>query len=169
MVTREHRTRAAALLRIIAAYDGREYDDFIVTAFATGVAKYEHIPDADWQAAITDWYLTPGVRRITVGDLCAAAVKTYRTRTKADTIGELGLLYRLAPVVFIGGSLIRHGGQNPIEAAKLGAAILHGPNVANFAEIYRALDSVRGAGLDMNIIASHGCDAICHALRRLYP
>jgi 3-deoxy-D-manno-octulosonic-acid transferase len=65
----------------------------------------------------------------------------------ADTIGELGLLYRLAPVVFIGGSLIRHGGQNPIEAAKLGAAILHGPNVANFAEIYRALDSVRGAGL----------------------
>jgi 3-deoxy-D-manno-octulosonic-acid transferase len=65
----------------------------------------------------------------------------------ADTIGELGLLYRLAPVVFIGGSLVRHGGQNPIEAAKLGAAILHGPNVANFAEIYRALDAVRGAGL----------------------
>lgn len=89
MVTREHRTRAAALLRIIAAYDGREYDDFIVTAFATGIAKYEHIPDTDWQAAITDWYLTPGVRRITVGDLCAAAVKTYRVRTKADTIGEL--------------------------------------------------------------------------------
>jgi 3-deoxy-D-manno-octulosonic-acid transferase len=65
----------------------------------------------------------------------------------ADTIGELGLLYRLAPVVFIGGSLVRHGGQNPIEAAKLGAAILHGPNVMNFAEISRALDAVRGAGL----------------------
>ncbi len=65
----------------------------------------------------------------------------------ADTIGELGLLYRLAPIVFIGGSLVRHGGQNPIEAAKLGAAILHGPNVANFAEIYRALDTVHGAGL----------------------
>jgi 3-deoxy-D-manno-octulosonic-acid transferase len=65
----------------------------------------------------------------------------------ADTIGELGLLYRLAPIVFIGGSLVRHGGQNPIEAAKLGAAILHGPNVANFAEIYRALDAVHGAGL----------------------
>jgi 3-deoxy-D-manno-octulosonic-acid transferase len=65
----------------------------------------------------------------------------------ADTIGELGLLYRLAPIVFIGGSLVRHGGQNPIEAAKLGAAILHGPNVGNFAEIYRALDAVHGAGL----------------------
>jgi 3-deoxy-D-manno-octulosonic-acid transferase len=65
----------------------------------------------------------------------------------ADTIGELGLMYRLAPIVFIGGSLVRHGGQNPIEAAKLGAAILHGPNVSNFAEIYRALDAVNGAAL----------------------
>src|SRR5437763_5018634 len=63
----------------------------------------------------------------------------------ADTIGELGLLYRLAPMVFIGGSLVRHGGQNPIEAAKLGAAILHGPHVWNFAEIYAALDEARGA------------------------
>src|SRR5437899_1762088 len=60
-------------------------------------------------------------------------------------MGELGLLYRLAPIVFIGGSLVRHGGQNPIEAAKLGAAILHGPHVWNFAEIYSALDAARGA------------------------
>jgi len=65
----------------------------------------------------------------------------------ADTIGELGLLYRLASIVFIGGSLVRHGGQNPIEAAKLGAAILHGPYVANFSDIYAALDNVHGAGL----------------------
>lgn len=63
----------------------------------------------------------------------------------ADTLGELGLLYRLAPVVFIGGSLVPHGGQNPIEAAKLGAAIVHGPHVANFAEIYAALDAAYGA------------------------
>ena len=39
----------------------------------------------------------------------------------ADTIGELGLFYRLAPIVFMGGSLVPHGGQNPIEPAKLGA------------------------------------------------
>ncbi len=65
----------------------------------------------------------------------------------ADTIGELGLIYRLAPIVFIGGSLVAHGGQNPIEAAKLGAAILHGPHVWNFAEIYAALDAARGAEL----------------------
>ncbi len=63
----------------------------------------------------------------------------------ADTVGELGLIYRLAPLVFIGGSLVKHGGQNPIEAAKLGAAILHGPHVWNFAEIYAALDDAHGA------------------------
>ena len=63
----------------------------------------------------------------------------------ADTIGELGLMYRIAPIVFMGGSLVRHGGQNPIEAAKLGAAILHGPHVWNFADIYAALDTARGA------------------------
>jgi 3-deoxy-D-manno-octulosonic-acid transferase len=65
----------------------------------------------------------------------------------ADTMGELGLIYRLAPVVFIGGSLVKRGGQNPIEAAKLGAAILHGPHVYNFAEIYDALDAAHGAAL----------------------
>jgi 3-deoxy-D-manno-octulosonic-acid transferase len=63
----------------------------------------------------------------------------------ADTVGELGLIYRLAPIVFIGGSLVPHGGQNPIEAAKLGAAILHGPHVGNFSDIYSALDRARGA------------------------
>lgn len=63
----------------------------------------------------------------------------------ADTLGELGLIYRIAPIVFIGGSLVGHGGQNPIEAAKLGAAIVHGPHVWNFAEIYSALDAAGGA------------------------
>ena len=65
----------------------------------------------------------------------------------ADTMGELGLLYRVAPLVFVGGSLVPHGGQNPIEAAKLGTAILHGPHVWNFAEIYAALDNAHGAEL----------------------
>lgn len=63
----------------------------------------------------------------------------------ADTLGELGLIYRLAPIVFVGGSLASHGGQNPIEPIKLGAAILHGPHVWNFAEIYAALDQSHGA------------------------
>jgi len=50
----------------------------------------------------------------------------------ADTLGELGLFYRFAPIVFMGGSLVEHGGQNPIEAVKLGASIVHGPHVFNF-------------------------------------
>jgi 3-deoxy-D-manno-octulosonic-acid transferase len=65
----------------------------------------------------------------------------------ANTLGELGLVYRISPIVFVGGSLIRHGGQNPIEAAKLGVAIVHGPHVWNFAAIYAALDESGGAEL----------------------
>ena len=65
----------------------------------------------------------------------------------ADTLGETGLIYRVAPIVFMGGSLVEHGGQNPIEAAKLGAAILHGPHVWNFREIYSVLDRAGGAEL----------------------
>lgn len=65
----------------------------------------------------------------------------------ADTLGELGLMYGLAPVAFMGGSLARHGGQNPIEAVRLGAGIIHGPHVWNFADIYAALDAARGAEL----------------------
>jgi 3-deoxy-D-manno-octulosonic-acid transferase len=63
----------------------------------------------------------------------------------ADTMGELGLFYRLAPIVFMGGSLIEHGGQNPIEAVKLGAAIVHGPHIFNFTDVYKALDGAGGA------------------------
>jgi 3-deoxy-D-manno-octulosonic-acid transferase len=62
-----------------------------------------------------------------------------------DTIGELGLFYRLAHVAFVGGSLVEHGGQNPIEPAKLGVPILHGPHIGNFADIYQALDDAQGA------------------------
>jgi len=63
----------------------------------------------------------------------------------ADTMGELGLFYRLAPIVFMGGSLVEHGGQNPVEAIKLGAAIVHGPHVFNFTDVYAALDKAGGA------------------------
>ena len=68
----------------------------------------------------------------------------------ADTLGELGLIYRLAPIVFMGGSLASHGGQNPIEPIRLGAAVLHGPHVWNFAEIYATLDAAHGAELVSN-------------------
>lgn len=63
----------------------------------------------------------------------------------ADTLGELGVLYRLAPVVCMGGSFIRHGGQNPVEPAQLGCAVLYGPHMWNFAEITAALEAAGGA------------------------
>jgi 3-deoxy-D-manno-octulosonic-acid transferase len=51
----------------------------------------------------------------------------------------------MGPIVFMGGSLIPHGGQNPIEAIKFGAAIVHGPHVSNFADTYEELDRDGGA------------------------
>ena len=63
----------------------------------------------------------------------------------ADTMGELGLFCRLGTAVFVGKSLVAGGGgQNPIEPAKLGNAILHGPHVANFTDVYAALDASGG-------------------------
>jgi 3-deoxy-D-manno-octulosonic-acid transferase len=83
--------------------------------------------------------LKPGLRSL--DNLPTAATDIY----VADTLGELGLFYRLAPTVFMGGSLVAHGGQNPIEAIKLDASIVHGPHVYNFSDVYEALDSSGGA------------------------
>ncbi|MEM6973686.1 MAG: 3-deoxy-D-manno-octulosonic acid transferase [Pseudomonadota bacterium] len=62
----------------------------------------------------------------------------------ADSLGEMGLWYRLAPVSFIAGSIAPLGGHNPFEAAALGTAILHGPRTENFAPAYAALDAAEG-------------------------
>lgn len=59
----------------------------------------------------------------------------------ADTIGEMGLWYRLAPVAFVGGSLVGVGGHNPFEPLALGCRVLHGPQVHNFAQSYAELDA----------------------------
>jgi 3-deoxy-D-manno-octulosonic-acid transferase len=56
----------------------------------------------------------------------------------ADTLGELGLFYRLAKVVFVAGSF-RWQGHNPIEPALLGSAVASGPNVANFHDIFERM------------------------------
>jgi 3-deoxy-D-manno-octulosonic-acid transferase len=69
------------------------------------------------------------------GELPGAATNIY----VADTIGELGLFYALAPVAFVGGSLVDRGGQNPVEPIKLGAAVLTGPNWRNFRDSYTEL------------------------------
>lgn len=63
----------------------------------------------------------------------------------ADTMGELGLFYRLAPLVFVGKSLVGEGGQNPLEAARLGALVLFGPHMENFAELSASMLSAGAA------------------------
>ena len=64
----------------------------------------------------------------------------------ADTMGEMGLFYRLTSIVLVGKSLgAARGGQNPIEPAKLGATVLHGPHVGNFAQVYQDLAAAQGA------------------------
>jgi 3-deoxy-D-manno-octulosonic-acid transferase len=64
----------------------------------------------------------------------------------ADTMGELGLFYRLAPFAFIGKSLGAQGGQNPLEPARLGVAVLAGPYTDNFREAYDAIFASQGVG-----------------------
>ncbi len=63
----------------------------------------------------------------------------------ADTLGEMGLWYRVASVAFVGGSLVPVGGHNPFEPALLGCAILHGPHVRNFADAYARLAAAGAA------------------------
>lgn len=56
-----------------------------------------------------------------------------------DTLGELGLLYRLCPIACVGGSFA-WGGHNPVEPAQLGCAIVHGPRMTNFAAMAAELE-----------------------------
>ena len=79
----------------------------------------------------------------------------------ADTLGELGLFYRLAGIAFIGGSLTPVGGHNPLEAALLDCAILHGPDMSNCAAMAQSLAEA-GASIE---IADAG--ALAEAVRRL--
>lgn len=99
-------------------------------------------------------------RRNSILDICKKQETTARLRGNrhdlpqegddiyiADTLGELGLFYRLAPMACIGRSFSNDGGggHNPIEAAQLDCAILHGPNVQNLAQIFEEMDSYGAA------------------------
>ena len=79
----------------------------------------------------------------------------------ADTMGELGLFYRLAGIAFIGGSLIPKGGHNPFEAARLDCAVLHGPDMSNCAAMAAALAAAGAAE------TVHGGEDLARAVSRL--
>ncbi len=75
-----------------------------------------------------------------------------------DTYGELNKFFKVSYLVFMGGSLIDHGGQNPLEAAKFGCKIIHGPYIYNFKEVYNKLKNL---GISMKFSKyKHGCKII---------
>jgi 3-deoxy-D-manno-octulosonic-acid transferase len=94
------------------------------------------------------------VKRRAAGELPDAATDLY----VADTMGELGLFFTLAPIVFMGKSLTSDGGQNLLEPARLDCAILHGPQMTNFQEMSARMDD-GGAALPVADAASLG-DAV---------
>lgn len=77
----------------------------------------------------------------------------------ADTLGEMGLFFALAPLAFMGASFTDHGGHNPFEPAQLGTAVLHGPNVRNFQGDYDLLDR-SGAAICVRDAADLGAAVI---------
>lgn len=81
-----------------------------------------------------------------------AAIKQDDDIVVLDTIGELGKMYSLGDLVFVGGSLIPHGGHNILEPAIHGKPILVGPHMFNFKQTY-ALLSERGACIQINDVS----------------
>ena len=69
-----------------------------------------------------------------------------------DSYGETSKFYNLANISFVGGSIIKHGGQNPLEPARLGNYIISGPNVKNFKEIYAFLNKLRMSSITSDIL-----------------
>ena len=70
------------------------------------------------------------------GDVIDAGTDIYL----ADTLGELGIFYRLSNIVFVGGTMVDLGGHNPFEPARLNNALIAGPSEFNFAEAFSAFD-----------------------------
>ena len=149
------------LAQLQAAVQGRP----VVVAASTHPGEEEHVFEAQRQLAryFPSLLMVVAPRHPDRGESVAQLAGSFglraalRSRAElpssshdvyvADTLGELGLLYRLTPIVFMGGSFVSMGGHNPVEAVKLGAATIHGPNVENWSEVYEALGAAGGARL----------------------
>jgi 3-deoxy-D-manno-octulosonic-acid transferase len=94
-------------------------------------------------AALAEMLAARGLRvaRRGAGQMPEPATDVYL----ADTLGEMGLWFDLCPITFLGGSLVPVGGHNALEPARMGSAILHGPQVGNFAPLYADLAAAGGA------------------------
>ena len=84
-----------------------------------------------------------------------------------DSYGESSRFYNLTNISFVGGSIINHGGQNPLEPARLGNYIINGPNVKNFKEIYAFLNNLKMSSSTSNILKME--DIILKRLKTKIP
>jgi 3-deoxy-D-manno-octulosonic-acid transferase len=133
---------------LLAAQTHPGEDETILPAHDALRARYPHL-----LTIIVPRHTSRGVE---IAELCAT--RTSRQRSKggriepdtavyiADTIGELGLFYRLASFAFVGGTLVPMGGHNPLEAARLHCAVLAGPHTFNSASAYKAVLEAQGSG-----------------------
>ncbi len=122
----------------IAAAAHRRVRDRIGDALAILVPRHPHKAGAMHEAVARMGF---AVARRSAGAAVSPGTAVYL----ADTLGELGLFYRLADIALVGGSLVPHGGQNPLEPAALGCPVLHGPHMDNFADAVAALAAAGGA------------------------
>ncbi|PZP38643.1 MAG: 3-deoxy-D-manno-octulosonic acid transferase [Pseudomonas fluorescens] len=96
-------------------------------------------PHRGTQAANEVARFTKAVKRRGLGEMPVLGGARHTDIYIADSLGELGLWYRLASVALIGGSLVRHGGHNPLEPLKLGTPTLTGPHMFNFQDMLPTL------------------------------
>lgn len=119
-IAEAQRRLAAGTLLVIAPRDPGRTDAVAATLEGAGVAAKPLGPDNALPA--------PPFDALVVG-----------------AMGQLGLWFRLADAAFVGGSIAPVGGHNPYEPARLDCAVLHGPNVANFAQDYAAFHGADAA------------------------
>ncbi len=112
----------------------REFPDLLTVIAPRHAARGAAIAELARQKGLA-------VARRAAGEEPAASCAVY----VMDTFGELGLLFRAVGVAFMGKSLLPGGGQNPIEPAQLGCAVLHGPHIENFAFVYAELNAAKAA------------------------
>lgn len=100
-------------------------------------------PHRGTQAANEVARFTKAVKRRGLGEMPVLGGNRHTDIYIADSLGELGLWYRLASVAIVGGSLVKHGGQNPLEPLKLGIPTLTGPHMFNFQDMLPTLTAAK--------------------------
>ena len=147
--------RLEALIRTrpvwVAASTHLGEDEIVADAHVTGALMILVPRHPERGDAIAEMLRARGrtIARRSLGEAPTPETEIYL----ADTLGEMGLWYALAPIVFLGGSLTPVGGHNTFEPAQFGDAVLHGPHVKNAAETYAAMTAA-GAAREVSDAAS---------------